>query len=160
MSKNTKYNFIRVLEYNDFFIEEKPIDIFVTLKLFSRKKLVRIASILSLHYGNLTYPDSERTLFSNKSLMHIDYLKKCFDSFYERNNLRPNDVVIISTYRTGLELWRYIFAIHTEEFNNTIEECDFELTIFKVILAINEKIFSYQKQDSYKKDELFSLIVI
>ena len=76
MSKNTKVHIRRVLEYNDFFIEEKPIDIFVTLKLFSRKKLVRIASILSLHYGNLTYPDSERTLFSNKSLMHIDYLLK------------------------------------------------------------------------------------
>lgn len=157
MSKNINLHFIRVLEYNDFFIEEKPIDIFVTLKLFSRTKLIRIASLLSLHYGNLTYSNFERTLFSNQSLMHIDYLKKCFDSFYERNNLRPNDVVIISTYRTGLELWRYIFAIHTEEFNNTIEECDFELTIFKVILAINEKIFSYQKKDSYKKDELFFL---
>ena len=157
MSKNINLHFIRVLEYNDFFIEEKPIDIFVTLKLFSRTKLIRIASLLSLHYGNLTYPDFERTLFSNQNLMHIDYLKKCFDSFYERNNLRPNDVVIISTYRTGLELWRYIFAIHTEEFNNTIEECDFELTIFKVILAINEKIFSYQKKDSYKKDELLFL---
>ena len=157
MSKNTKVHIRRVLEYNDFFIEEKPIDIFVTLKLFSRNKLVKIASLLSLHYGNLTYPDSERTLFSNKSLMHIDYLKKCFDTFYERNNLSPNDVVVISTYRTALELWRHIFAIHTEEFNNTIEECDFELTIFKVILAINEKIFSYQKQDSYKKDELFFL---
>lgn len=158
MSKNTKVHIRRVLEYNDFFIEEKPIDIFVTLKLFSRKKLVRIASILSLHYGNLTYPDSERTLFSNKSLMHIDYLKKCFDTFYERNNLSPNDVVVISTYRTALELWRHIFAIHTEEFNDTIEECDFELTIFKVILAINEKIFSYQKrEDPYKQDELFFL---
>ena len=158
MSKNTKVHIRRVLEYNDFFIEDKPIDIFVTLKLFSRKKLVRIASILSLHYGNLTYPDSERTLFSNKSLMHIDYLKKCFDTFYERNNLSPNDVVVISTYRTALELWRHIFAIHTEEFNDTIEECDFELTIFKVILAINEKIFSYQKrEDPYKQDELFFL---
>lgn len=158
MSKNTKVHIRRVLEYNDFFIKEKPIDIFVTLKLFSRKKLVRIASILSLHYGNLTYPDSERTLFSNKSLMHIDYLKKCFDTFYERNNLSPNDVVVISTYRTALELWRHIFAIHTEEFNDTIEECDFELTIFKVILAINEKIFSYQKrEDPYKQDELFFL---
>ena len=158
MSKNTKVHIRRVLEYNDFFIEEKPIDIFVTLKLFSRKKLVRIASILSLHYGNLTYPDSERTLFSNKSLMRIDYLKKCFDTFYERNNLSPNDVVVISTYRTALELWRHIFAIHTEEFNDTIEECDFELTIFKVILAINEKIFSYQKREEpYKQDELFFL---
>lgn len=158
MSKNTKVHIRRVLEYNDFFIEEKPIDIFVTLKLFSRKKLVRIASILSLHYGNLTYPDSERTLFSNKSLMHIDYLKKCFDTFYERNNLSPNDVVVISTYRTALELWRHIFAIHTEEFNDTIEECDFELTIFKVILAINEKIFSYLKREEpYKQDELFFL---
>lgn len=157
MSKNINLHFIRVLEYNDFFIEEKPIDIFVTLKLFSRTKLIRIASLLSLHYGNLTYSNFERTLFSNQSLMHIDYLKKCFDSFYERNNLRPNDVVIISTYRTGLELWRYIFAIHTEEFNDTIEDCYFELTIFKVILAINEKIFSYQKKDSYKKDELLFL---
>lgn len=158
MSKNTKVHIRRVLEYNDFFIEEKPIDIFVTLKLFSRKKLVRIASILSLHYGNLTYPDSERTLFSNKSLMRIDYLKKCFDTFYERNNLSPNDVVVISTYRTALELWRHIFAIHTEEFNDTIEGCDFELTIFKVILAINEKIFSYQKREEpYKQDELFFL---
>ena len=88
----------------------------------------------------------------------MSYLKKCFDTFYERNNLSPNDVVVISTYRTALELWRHIFAIHTEEFNDTIEECDFELTIFKVILAINEKIFSYQKrEDPYKQDELFFL---
>lgn len=155
MNKNNIVYLRMVIEYRDFFIDEKPIDIPATLKLFSRENLVRIASLLSLHYGNLLFPDSKKTLFSENSLKFINPF---FSSYYKRKSLSPNDKVAILTYRTGLELWRYIFSIPTEEFKDTIEKCDIEITIFKVILAINEKIVNYKKREQlYKLDELFFL---
>ena len=158
MNKNNIIYLRMVIEYRDFFIDEKPIDIPATLKLFSREDLVRIASLLSLHYGNLFFPDSDKTLFSRNSLKYFSYLNSCFSSYCKRKNLNPNDKVAISTYRTGLELWRYIFSIPTEKFKDTIEKCDIEITIFKVILAINEKIVNYKKREElYKLDELFFL---
>lgn len=53
MPKQTTYHIRRVLEYSEFFKDASPIDIPATLKLYSRNTLLRMAAILSLHYGNM-----------------------------------------------------------------------------------------------------------
>ena len=71
MYKQMTYHIRRVLEYSEFFQGEAPIDIVATLKQFNRNELVRMAAILSLHYGNMYIPDNERTIFSESSKKHI-----------------------------------------------------------------------------------------
>lgn len=152
------YHIRRVLEYSEFFQGEAPIDIVATLKLFNRNELVRMAAILSLHYGNMYIPNNERTIFSESSKKHISNINNLFQSYYKRTGISPNEKVQILTFRTGLELWRQIFAIHTDEFKDDIEECDIEFTLFKVILALNEKITSYNRRtETYRLDELMFL---
>ena len=158
MYSQTTYNVRRVIEYSEFFKGEKPIDIPATLKQYSRNKLVRMATILSLHYGNMHVPDNERTLFSDCSKKHIPHIKSLFQAYYKRIGLPADEKVQVTTYRTSLELWRQIFAIHPEDFKDTIEECDIEFTLFKIILALNEKIVSFNKRkELYKLDELIFL---
>lgn len=160
MSLNTYTTYHRrmVLEYREFFKGENPIDIPATLKLYNRNTLVRMAAILSLHYGNMHVPDNEKSLFSNCSKKYVPYLNKLFQSYYKRIGIKPNEKVQVVTYRTGLELWRQIFAIHAEDFKDIIEKCDIEFNLFKVILALNEKIVSYNKRkELYKLDELMFL---
>ena len=67
MYKQTTCHIRRILEYSEFFKGEDPIDIPSTLKLFNRNTLVRMAAILSLHYGNMHIPDNEQSLFSESS---------------------------------------------------------------------------------------------
>lgn len=155
-----KYTFEirRVIEYSAFFIDEPPIDINATLKLYSRSTLIRMATVLSHHYGNMCVPDNERTLFSESSKKYIPYLNKLFKAYYNREGLHPNQKVQVTTYRTGLELWRQIFAIHANEFTNEVDVADEEFLLFKVILSINEKIVSFNKRkEDYKYDELLFL---
>lgn len=158
MPKQTTYHIRRVLKYSEFFKEEKPIDIPATLKLYNRNTLVRMAAILSLHYGNMYVPDNERSLFSDCSKKHISHINALFQSYYKRIGIAPKEKIEVVTYRTGLELWRQIFAIHTEDFKDIIEECDIEFTLFRVILALNEKIVSFNnRKELYKLDELMFL---
>ena len=148
----------KVVEYKEFFVGEEPIDIGATLRLFSRNTLVRMAAILSLHYGNMCWPDSESTLFSEISKQHLPYLNRLFNAYYERHSLANGQKVEILTYRTSLELWRSIFAIRAEEFTNVIEAVDAEILLFRVILSINEKILRFAEKDGlYELDELVFL---
>lgn len=158
MYKQTTCHIRKILEYSEFFKGEDPIDIPSTLKLFNRNTLVRMAAILSLHYGNMHIPDNEQSLFSESSKKHINHINDLFQSYYKKTGINPNEKVQIVTFRTGLELWRQIFSIRSEEFKDIIEDCDIEFTIFKVILTLNEKIVSFKKQeDVYKLDELMFL---
>ena len=158
MPKQTTYHIRRVLEYSEFFKDASPIDIPATLKLYNRNTLVRMAAILSLHYGNMQVPDNERSLFSDCSKKHIPHINVLFQSYYKRIGIDSNEKVQVVTYRTGLELWRQIFAIHIEEFKGIIEECEIEFTLFKVILALNEKIVSFNnRKELYRLDELMFL---
>lgn len=158
MMKKYTYEIRRVIEYCAFFIDEPPIDIRATLKLYSRSALIRMATILSHHYGNMCVPDNERTLFSESSKKYIPYLNKLFKAYYNREGFRPDQKVQVSTYRTGLELWRQIFSIHANEFTNEVDVTDEEFLLFKVILSINEKIVSFKnRKKDYKSDELLFL---
>lgn len=157
-TKQTTIRVRRVVEYSDLFAGEKPIDIASTLRLFNRNALVRVAAILSLHFGNMCLPDNDNSLFSEISKMHIPYLNRLFKAYYKRIGLFEGQKVQILTYRTSLELWRQIFAIRVEEFTNEVAESDFELLVFKVILTINEKLVSFnEKEELYKLDELLFL---
>lgn len=147
-----------VVEYSNFFVGEAQIDICSTLKLYSRKMLVRMAAILSLHYGNMCIPDEEHTLFSESSKKHMPYLNTLIKAYYKRFELVEGQKVQVLTYRTSLELWRQIFAIRAEEFTNEVAENDIEWLLFKVILTINEKLVNYNKRkELYKLDELIFL---
>lgn len=156
--KQTTFQLVQVVEYSDFFADEPAIDISSTLKFYSRNILVRMAAILSHHFGNLSVLNDEHTLFSPSSKKYIPYLNKLFKAYYKRKNISPGQKVQILTYRTSLELWRQIFAIPANEFTNEIVEADMEFLLFKVILSINEKIMSFkEKKDLYKLDELIFL---
>ncbi len=149
----------RVIEYHQFFEKEKPIDVVATLKQFNRHKLIRMATVLSLFYGNLHIPDSKRTLFSNCSQKYIEYLNHCFDIYLEKINCQPGQKVELVTYRTTLELWRHIFAIKAGEYQNIVKDEDAELLLFKVILTLNEKVV-YIKGSDKKKFELDELLFL
>lgn len=156
--KQTTFHVVQVVEYSDFFAGEPAIDICSSLKLYSRNVLVKMAAILSHHFGNMTIPNDEHTLFSPSSKKHILYLNKLFGAYYKRHNMGQGQKVQILTYRTSLELWRQIFAIPANEFKSVIEESDMELLLFKVILSINEKIMSFkEREELYKLDELIFL---
>ena len=149
----------RVIEYYQFFEGEKRIDVVDTLKLFSRHKLIRMATVLSLFYGNLHIPDNKRTLFSHYSSKYIGYLNHCFDIYLKKINYQLGQKVQIVTYRTTLELWRHIFAIKADEYQNLVKDEDAELLLFKVILTLNERIVYIKESDKkkFKLDELLFL---
>lgn len=148
----------RVIEFSDFFLDEKPLDIPSVLKTFSRDKLVRMATLLSLQYGNMLFPNDKYTLFSHYSQKYKAVLNKQCLSYFKRIGLPPNGQVILCTFRTSLELWRNIFAIKMEEFQATIEPEDEELTLFKVILTLNEKIFKFThstEKDKFIEESIY-----
>ena len=156
--KQTVYQLRRVVEYSSFFVGEPAINIRSTLKHYSRNRLIQIAAVLSHHYGNLSWPNSQHTLFSDISRKHLPYLNKLFNAYYVRLNLVQGEKVELLTYRTSLELWRQIFAIRIDDFCDDVKEEDAELLLFKVILSINEKILSFnERKDEYKLDELIFL---
>ena len=154
----TTYHIRRVVEYCDFFKGEAPVEIGTTLKHINRNTLIRMVTILTHHYGNMSLPNDQYKLFSESSKKHFSYLNKLFRDYYKREKIERGQKVEMLTYRTSLELWRWIFSIHAEEFRNDVEETDIELLLFKVILAINEKIVSFKEREKhYQLDELLFL---
>lgn len=133
----------RVLEFSEFFLDEEPLDIPNVLKTFSRDTLVRMATLLSLHYGNMYFPNDKYTLFSRVNQKYEDFLHNQCLSYFKRIGLPSDGQVVLCTFRTSLELWRNIFAIKVEDFQATIAHEDEEFTLFKIILALNEKIFKF-----------------
>lgn len=91
------------MEYSAFFPDTQPLDVLDTLRQFNRNILLRMALVLSNHYGNLFIPDSKRTLFSDISCRYIPYLNWLLARFWERNSMPHGTEVAISTNRTALE---------------------------------------------------------
>lgn len=148
----------RLVEYKHFFVGEAPVDVDAVLKQYDRSTLVRMAIILNCHYGNLSFPDSKRTLFSEESKRHIGKLNQLFRDFYKTSSIPEGTTIEISTFRTALELWRHIFAIRPEEYSNTVPVEDVEYNLFKVLLTLNEEIVDFtHKDDGYTLDELLFL---
>ena len=157
--KKSKLYLRRILEYTSFFNDKKELDVIAVLKKFNRSDLVRMAALLSLHYGNFEMPNQQKTLFSELSEKHMTLLNNLFKQYYENNGLERDELVQASTFRTSLELWRLIFSIPIEEYSNTMPQEDAELSLFKVILALNEKIYKFKKnsQNEFNLDELIFL---
>lgn len=148
----------RVVEYSALFPNEKPLDVIGVLKSYNRLELLRMAALVSLHYGNMSFPNSNKTLFSEISRKHLPYLNKCFEDYFKRIKLFPNGRVQLITNRTGLELFRMIFSIKAEEYRNSIKDEDKELMLFKIIVSLNEKIMSFWNTDNkWQVDNLLFL---
>ena len=77
----------RVIEFSDFFFNEEPLDIPSVLKTFSRDRLVRMATLLSLQYGNMYFPNNKYTLFSHYSQKHEDFLNRQCLSYFKRSSI-------------------------------------------------------------------------
>ena len=157
--KRNNLHYRVVLEYTSFFNEKKELDVIAILKKFNRSDLIRMAALLSHHFGNFEMPNKQRTLFSEASKKHIAFLNNLFKRYYNNNGLEKDTIVRVSTYRTSLELWRLIFSIPVEEYSNTMPIEDAELNLFKIILALNEKIYKYKRnpQNELQLDELLFL---
>ena len=145
----------RVVEYSALFPNEKPLDVIKVLKTFNRLEVIRCATLVSLHYGNMPFPNPEKTLFSKISDKHMKYLNGCFEKYFQRIRLPQNGKVQLVTNRTGLELFRLILGIQPSEFKGTIKDEDKEFMLFKIITSLNEKIMSFQNgNNALKLDEL------
>lgn len=148
----------RVVEYSQFFPSERPIDVDETLRQFNRIELVKIAALISLQYGNLSFPNKYQTIFSEESRIHIPELNKLFEDYSRRVGLKLNESVEICTFRTGLELWRHIFSIPQESFTSEVANQDKEFLLFKVLLSLNEIVVGFKGEiDNLEADELLFL---
>ena len=85
--KKSKLYLRRILEYTSFFNDKKELDVIAVLKKFNRSDLVRMAALLSLHYGNFEMPNQQKTLFSELSEKHMTLLNNLFKQYYENNGL-------------------------------------------------------------------------
>ena len=147
-----------VIEYTIFFEGESPIDVKETLKSFDRNQLIRMTTLLSLHYGNLHLPDEMHTFFSSTSDKYMPYLNALFIRYKKRMRIKPNQVVQVCTFRSSLELWRQIFSIPSNEFIAQVKDYDMELVLFKVILTLNEQLASFKgNSNEFRTDEFLFL---
>lgn len=151
------FEICRVIEYSAFFPELDPIDLQAVLKSYDREELIKMALLLSLHYGNLYFPNSESTLFSEASKGHMADLEEHCALYFKHIGLEQGSQVVLVTQRTSLELLRNIFAIPKSDYQDTILSEDKEFMLFKVILTLNEKIMAFGDDAEYKLDELFFL---
>lgn len=136
---------VQVVEYSQFYPDEDSIDIPGVLKTFDRVSLIKMATLLSVHYGNLYLPNDRDTLFSAVSSKYKDELNWRFSEYYKRIGLKSGVQVVLTTFRTSLELFRNIFAIKSDPYQSAIADEDQEVMLFKVILSLNERIMRYDK---------------
>lgn len=130
-------NVSKVLEYSDVFLDE-PINIEDVLKKYSREKIVKVVCILGHSYGNAFLKSS--TFFSSISGKYTQQLNEKVSSALQKLGVVD---ICYSTIKTSLELLRIACYIPPNEYSNTGNEEDFEYDLFRVILMINQIIFSY-----------------
>ena len=136
-------NTTAVIGFSDFFPFQR-LDIVKELKRYDRDKLIKAVSILGINYKNACFPDT--TFFSGISVKYIKEINKRFNRFKKNKGV---DKAYFCTYKTSMELLRYVFSIPYEEFEDTIDKTDFEYNLLRILLKINEQLF-----DSYDKRSL------
>lgn len=141
-------NFQRILEYEDVF-QDEPIDIEYTLKKYNREIIIRFICVLGHSFGNAFLRSS--TFFSSISNKHIQYLNKKVTHALKKIGV---DDICYSTLKTSLELLRITFSIPSIEYSNIGLKEDFEYDMFRVVLKLNQKVFSFKCADTLKLDEL------
>lgn len=138
----------KVLEYDDVFKGES-INIEELLKKYNREEIVKVVCVLGHSYENAYLQSS--TFFSEISKKHYQQLNLKVSSALQKLGV---DDICYSTTKTSLELLRIAFSIPPNEYSNTGFDEDFEYDMFRVILMINQIIFSYKNDGKIELDEL------
>lgn len=145
--KKTKTKIITsaVLCFSDFFPFQR-LDIVKELKRFDRDKLIKAVSILGLNYQNACFPGT--IFFSNVSVKYKNEINRRFNRYRAKKGV---NMAFFCTYKTSMELLRYVYSIPYEEFKDTIGKADFEYNLFRILLKINEQLFdSYDKRSTHE----------
>ena len=140
--------FQKILEYDDVFKDE-PINIEDILKKYSRELIVKGVCVLGHSYENSFLRSIP--FFSEISKKHIQQLNTRVSLSLKKLGV---DDICFTTTKTSLELLRVTFSIPPNEFNHTGADEDFEYDMFKVLLWINQKLFSYTNKRHVELDEL------
>jgi len=148
-----KVKLVGVLEYKDLFPEQKELDIEKILVLYNREQLIRAASLLGFYYRNSKFPDVNRThrFFSNPYSDYVEDIKKRWFAYCSLHSFSINHSIHFVLSRTALELLRIIISIEPQKFKNIVNPDKTEYDLFRVIIAINQKIMEckFNPDDDY-----------
>lgn len=134
-------HYVVVLRFSDIFPNDN-IDIKQEIIKYKREDLVDTAIIVGLNFGNAFIPGS--TFFSNH-WDYVDNIRTRCDKFFQRTNCKK---ACFFTYKTSLELLRYIYSIDYKEFSGKSPDSEFEFVLFKVLLKINENLYDREINDT------------
>lgn len=137
----------KILEFQDLFPFERDFDVKSVLCKYNRLKVMLVANILSMNYGNAYIPDPMNPFFSEISQHRVDELNSLMDSFFEDQKIEK---VIYCTQRSILELLRITFSIPTEKFQDDGAEEDLEYDFFRIILFINQELMDFKTSKDIK----------
>lgn len=138
----------KILEYEDVFKDE-PINIEDVLKKYSREVIIKGVCVLGHSYGNAFW---RRTpFFSSNINIHYQYIEEHVTNALNKYCV---DDICYSTIKTSLELLRIAFSIPYEAYSNTGLKEDFEYDMFRILLKLNQKLFSYVNEGTLEFDEL------
>lgn len=130
-----KIKTMTVLFFSDFFSFQR-LDIVKELKRYDRDKLIKAVSVLGLNYQNACFPGT--TFFSNVSEKYKNEINRRFNRYKAKTGV---NMAFFCTYKTSMELLRYVYSTPYEEFKGTIDNDDFEYNLLRVLLKINEQLF-------------------
>ncbi|MCQ2345889.1 MAG: hypothetical protein MJZ82_03890 [Paludibacteraceae bacterium] len=142
----------KVVSFSEFFVGE-TIDISTSLIRFSREMLVDAVSVLSMNFGNAYLQNPEAPFFSETSKKYYEKTTE-INRIYLAKNTTRGERDFYCTYRTTLQLLRYVFSIPYNEYRNEIKLEDFEYELFRLLLAINETLYN----DRSDTDDLASMM--
>lgn len=136
-----------VLVYSDLYGEEY-FNVEETLMQYNRLDLIRAVSVLSFKYQDTLFPDilyvTTNPFFSNPNNKYLIDIIQRWNDFRKKNIGAPMTFV---APRTTLELMRKLLAIPPHDFKNQEDMDKEEYDIFRVLLRINQDIFSCKFED-------------
>lgn len=124
----------QVIMFSDFFPNE-DLNVLNELKKYKRETLLKLVSILGLNFGNACFPEMQ---YFSQTNNYSRFVKNQFEDYKRKTGCSS---AYYCTYKTSLELLRYIFSIDYNDFNDTIALPDAEFTLLKILLKINEELF-------------------
>lgn len=145
----------KVVTFSEFFVGE-TIDISTSLTRFSREMLVDAVSVLSMNFGNAYLQNPEVPFFSDTSKKYYEKTIE-LNRIYLAKNATRGGRDFYCTYRTILQLMRYVFSIPYNEYRNEIKLEDFEYELFRLLLAINEVLYNDRSDTTDPASMMFYL---
>ena len=136
-----------VLVYSDLYRED-DFNVEETLMQYNRLDLIRAISVLSFKYQDTLFPDilysTTNPFFSNPKNKYLTDIIQRWNDFKKKNIGGPMTFVVP---RTTLELMRKLLAIPPSNFKNQEDMDKEEYDIFRVLLRINQYIFTCKFED-------------